>query len=89
MSPLSQRNKISVGVGFENVKQLFVHERFAAQQSKKRVANFFGRMDHPVHGIDINFVLFGADIDPTAGTAKVAAVDNRNVEIGRKELALF
>ncbi len=33
--------KVDIRMGFEDVEQLLVHERFAAQQAKERVADFF------------------------------------------------
>ena len=78
--------KVNVRMRFENFEQLFVHERLAAQQAEKRVAHFLGRRDHPVHRFDIDLVLLGGNVNPATGAAEVAGVDDRDVEVGGKEL---
>ena len=60
-----------------------------AQQAKEGISLLLGRVDHAIHGLDINFLLLVSDIDPTTGAPEVAAVDDGDVEIGWKKFALL
>ncbi len=79
--------EVAVGMLFENVEQLGVHERLAAQDAEEGVAHRLGFVDHPVHRGGVDRLLLGGHVDPAPLAAEVAAIDDRHVQEGRKELA--
>src|SRR5205085_2385111 len=79
--------KVAVRVRGQNLQQLRVHERLAAEDAKKAVADFFGLVDHLVHRRDVDRLLLGGDVDPATLAAEVAAIDDGDVEEGRKKFA--
>ena len=76
-------------MAFKDLKDLRMHERFAAHNSKERIAHRLGFVDKLVHRSDIDSLLLGSNVDPTALTTQVAAVDDGHVKKRRKELALL
>ena len=79
--------KVAVAVAAEDFQHLRVHERLAAEDAEERVAHRLGFGDQPVHRRRLDLRLLGRHIDPAALAAEVAAVDDRDVEERRKELA--
>ena len=66
-----------------------MHERLAADDAEEDVAHLLSFADQAVHGIGLDRFLLGGHVDPATLAAQVAAVDDRDVEEGRKHLALF
>ena len=87
--PVREDLEIRVRVGRQDVQQALVHQRLAAQQPEERVPHAFGFSDHPVQGIDVDPLLLRRDVDPATLAAEVAAVDDRDVQVRREELASF
>jgi hypothetical protein len=81
--------KVSVGMSRENVEQFFMQEGFTAEDAKERVSHGFGFVEGSVHRLKIDLRLLASDIDPTSLAAKIARVDDRDVEKGRKELTFL
>ncbi len=87
--PIRENLKVAVGMTLENFEELGVHEGFAAKDPKEGVPHFFGFLNEPRHGFDVDFFLFGGDIDPAALAAQVATVNDRDIEEGREEFPPF
>jgi hypothetical protein len=66
-----------------------VHERFTTQDSEKGVSHRFGFTDQSIHRRKIDLGLLSSDIDPATLASKIAGVDYRDVQEGRKELTLL
>ena len=79
--------EVAVGMRCENLQQLRVHERLAADDAEEAVASLLGLGEQPVHRVEVDRLLLRGHIDPTALTAQVATVDDRDVDERRKELA--
>ena len=87
--PIRENLKVAVGMPLENFQELGVHEGFAAENPEEGVAHLFGFLNEPGHGFDVDFFLFGGDINPAALAAQVAAVNDRDIEEGREEFTPF
>jgi hypothetical protein len=85
--PIGKDLEIDVFVSFKDFEQFFVHKGLTAQKTEKTIAHLLGSCDHSVECIDLDLVLLMSHIDPTALTTQIATVNDRNVKIGRKELA--
>src|SRR5207249_1697719 len=72
----------------EQVQQLRVHERLAAQNPEEGVPVLFGVGDGAIQALQLDGVLL-LDIYPAALAAKVAGVDDREIEKRRKIVAAF
>jgi hypothetical protein len=81
--------KINITVRFEDLKQIFVHERLATENSKKAVAHRFGLSNRAVSRIYLNSMLLSAHINPASLATQVTAIDYRQVKKWGKELATF
>ena len=81
--------EISIGVCFENLKQVVVHKGLAPEQPEERVAHGLCFIEHAIHRVDINCLLLGRDIDPASLAAQVAAVDDRYIQVRGEELSAF
>ena len=79
--------EVAVGVLGEHVEQVRVHERLAADDAEEDVAHRLGFADQLVERVGLDRLLLGGDVDPAALAAQVAAVDDRDVEERREELA--
>jgi len=66
-----------------------MHEGLTAQDAEEAVAHRFGFGDGSIRSVDLDAMLFGADIDPATLATEVAAVDDRKIKKGRKEFATF
>src|SRR5262245_19060974 len=66
-----------------------MHERLAAEDGKERITHLLGFANHPVHRVRFDPFLLRRDVYPATLTSQVAAIDDRNVQEGRKELAAF
>src|SRR5207247_2011202 len=82
--------KIAVGVCGENLEQLRMHERLAAQNAEKGIACApFRIIDHVVECGEIDHLAGRLDIDPAALAAKVAAIDDGEIDKRREIFAAF
>ena len=79
--------KVAIRMGFQNIQQLRMHEGLATEDPKKHIPIGFSIGDQTIHRFKINAISRGCDINPTALTAKIAAIDNGNVNERRKVLA--
>ena len=71
------------------LQNLFVQERLSSEQPEKGVPHFFGLSNNVIHFVDIDFFLFGGNIDPASLTTQVTAVDDRDVQKRREEVTAF
>jgi hypothetical protein len=76
-------------VGCEYLEQVGVHERFTAEDSKVAVAVFLRVVDESVQILFADHLSRGSDVHPTTLAAKLAAVDDRDEQKGRKVDPLF
>ena len=76
--------KVAVRVRREEVEQLRVHERLAAEDAEERVPVRLRVGDGAVQRVEIDLRALGLDIHPAALAAQVAGVQDREVEEGRK-----
>src|SRR5262249_33536070 len=76
--------EVAVGVGGEEIEELRVHERLAADDAEEDVAHRLGLGDEAVERVERDGLLLGRHVHPAALAAQVAAVDDRNVEKRRK-----
>src|SRR5207237_112550 len=81
--------KVAIRVRLEQLKELGVHEGLAADDAEEDIAHGAGLADHAMergrrHGLHL-----GGDVDPAALAAQVAAIDDRDVQKRRKDLAAF
>ncbi len=81
--------KIAVGVVGENVEQTGVEEGLSAENAEESVPLGFGVVDESVHLLGGDLMCVSGDVDPTTLAAQIAAVEDRDVEEGRKELAFL
>ncbi len=79
--------EVAVGMRGEHVEQVRVHERLAADDAEEDVAHLLGFADQLVQRLRLNDLLLGGHIDPAALAAQVAAIDDRDVQKRRKDLA--
>lgn len=63
-----------------------MHEGLATQDAEEGVPHRFGLIDRTVQCLNVDLDLLGCYIDPATLAAEIAAVDDRNVQKGRKEL---
>src|SRR5206468_11921797 len=85
---VGEKLEVAVSMRREQVQQLRVHERLAAQNPEEGVPVLFGVGDGAIQAVQIDGVLL-LDIYPAALAAKVAGVDDREIEKRRKIVAAF
>src|SRR4051794_6992121 len=77
--------EIAIAMRAENLQNLRVHERLAAENAEERIAHRLGFTDQPVHRRRLDPRLLGGHIDPATLAAEIAAIDDRDIEERRKE----
>jgi len=77
--PIREYLEVAIAVFIQYLEQLWMHERFAAEDSEEAVAMFLGVDDELVNVCEREVRLRCGDVDPTTGTPKIAGVGNRNV----------
>ena len=67
---MTVRKNLEVGVWvcLEDFEDLFVHERFTAEQPEERVAHPLGLINHSVKRFHLNLFLLVSDVDPATLT---------------------
>jgi hypothetical protein len=73
----------------QKLEEFGIHERLPSQDPEKPVPVGFGLVHHLVEIIEFDLHLRFIDIDPTSLATEVAAVQNRDVEEGRKVFPLL
>ncbi len=73
----------------QDVEKLRVHERLAADDAEEDVAHFAGLMNQLVHGLALDGLLLGGHVHPATLAAQVAAIDDRDIQKRREDLAPF
>ena len=76
---VGEKLKVTVGVSGEQIEQLRVHERFAAEDAEERVPVPFGVGDGAIERVQVNGVLL-LHIHPAALATEVARVDDGKIE---------
>src|SRR3989449_2091220 len=76
---VGEKLKVTVGVRGEQVEQLRVHERFAAEDAEERVPVPFGVGDGAIERVQVDGVLL-LHIHPAALATEVARVDDGKIE---------
>ena len=82
--PLVKIWKKQSGMLGEEVEQLRVHERLAAEDAEEAVAVGLGVVDEPVQVVEVDLDLGLIDVDPAALAAQIAGVEDGDVEERRE-----
>jgi hypothetical protein len=88
---LSVREDLEIAIGMvgEDIEKPRVEERLAAQNAKEAVAFTLGVRDEAIHVIGGNLVRIRCNVHPATLAAEVAAIQDGDVEEGRKVLAFL
>jgi len=81
--------EIAVGMLGQHVEKVGMHERLAADNAKEDIAHLLRFAQQLVHGLGLDNLLLGGHVHPAALAAQIAAINNRDVQEGRKDLAFF
>jgi hypothetical protein len=79
--------EVRIGMGGEDIEQLFVQEWLASENTEERVPHRLGFVQGAVHGVQLDFCLLARDIDPTPLASQIAGVDDRQIKKRREKFA--
>jgi hypothetical protein len=72
--------KVAIGMPTENFQDIGVHKRLAANDAKEKIALLVGFANDAGERVDFDLFLLRRNVDPAALAAKIAAIDDRDVE---------